>query len=55
MEVAGDSRGLIGYVLLLTTMSLKILVISFGVNSWNLFKSMLKLIEMMIEMTKCHM
>ena len=55
MEVAGDSRGLIDYVLLLTAMSLKILVISFGVNSWNLFKSMLKLMEMKIQMTKCHM
>ena len=44
----------VAYVLPLAAMR-KILVISFDVKSWNLVKSMLKLMEMIIQMKKCHM
>ena len=44
----------VAYVLPLAAMR-KILVISFDVKSWNLVKSMLKLMEMMIQMIKCQM
>ena len=42
-------------VLSLTATSLKILLLVFDVKSSNLFKSMLKLMEMMIQRTKCQM
>ena len=43
---------MIGYVLPLTATSLIILVINFDVKSWNLFKGMLKLMEMICKMER---